>query len=258
MTILYVNTGSSANAGNGDTLRTAFTKINSNFLAVINSLTNITTAAGPTGSGGPTGPTGNVGSTGPTGEASTVPGPTGPTGDIGPTGPAGAGSDLTSISTDGAGLGFSLTGGPITSSGTVTLNVPSTATLATSLYGDGLSTSSLGFRIIPQNIQSENYTLTANDSGKHILHPITNSTTCTYSIPNSYTVDYPIGTSITFVNRSTQTAYIEVLNYNPAPNNELILAGDGTTGTRTLAQYGVATAVKIEPTNWIISGTGLT
>jgi hypothetical protein len=31
MTIFYVNTGTSPNAGNGDSLRTAFNKINANF-----------------------------------------------------------------------------------------------------------------------------------------------------------------------------------------------------------------------------------
>ena len=31
MTIHYVNTGTSANSGNGDSLRVAFTKINANF-----------------------------------------------------------------------------------------------------------------------------------------------------------------------------------------------------------------------------------
>lgn len=36
------------------------------------------------------------------------------------------------------------------------------------------------------------------------------------------------------------------------------LAGPGTTGTRTLAQYGVCTALKVDTTLWIISGTGLT
>lgn len=30
------------------------------------------------------------------------------------------------------------------------------------------------------------------------------------------------------------------------------------TGSRTLAAYGMATAVKITSTSWIISGTGLT
>jgi hypothetical protein len=30
------------------------------------------------------------------------------------------------------------------------------------------------------------------------------------------------------------------------------------TGTRSLAQYGTATALKIDSTTWIISGAGLT
>lgn len=34
ITVQFINTGSSANAGNGDSLRTAFTKINGNFLAL--------------------------------------------------------------------------------------------------------------------------------------------------------------------------------------------------------------------------------
>jgi hypothetical protein len=38
----------------------------------------------------------------------------------------------------------------------------------------------------------------------------------------------------------------------------LYFAGTGTTGSRTLAQYGVATALKLTSTTWIISGTGLT
>ena len=41
MTILYVNTGSSTNAGDGDSLRTAFTKINANFGEVSTQLSNI-------------------------------------------------------------------------------------------------------------------------------------------------------------------------------------------------------------------------
>ena len=32
----------------------------------------------------------------------------------------------------------------------------------------------------------------------------------------------------------------------------------GTTGSRSLAQYGTATAVKMTTTTWIISGSGLT
>jgi hypothetical protein len=36
------------------------------------------------------------------------------------------------------------------------------------------------------------------------------------------------------------------------------LAGDGSTGSRTLAANGIATAVKVTSTEWLISGTGLT
>ena len=71
------------------------------------------TVTGPTGEMGPastvTGPTGPAGDTGP---ASTVTGPTGPAGDTGPIGPG----TVTSITT-----GSGLTGGTITTSGTIAL-----------------------------------------------------------------------------------------------------------------------------------------
>ena len=55
-------------------------------------------------------------------------------------GPAGAGGTVTSIATtqvDSSALGFTLTGGPITTTGTVTLNVPSANTLKTALNING-------------------------------------------------------------------------------------------------------------------------
>jgi peptidoglycan hydrolase-like amidase len=38
----------------------------------------------------------------------------------------------------------------------------------------------------------------------------------------------------------------------------LTLSPAGTGGSRTLAQYGIATAIKVTSTLWYISGTGLT
>jgi hypothetical protein len=38
----------------------------------------------------------------------------------------------------------------------------------------------------------------------------------------------------------------------------MYLAGTGTTGTRSLAQYGMASAIKMTSTTWLISGNGLT
>ena len=50
MAILYINTGTGSNSGNGDTLRTAFNKINSNFSLLAGNLQSvIPTAAGENG-----------------------------------------------------------------------------------------------------------------------------------------------------------------------------------------------------------------
>jgi hypothetical protein len=38
----------------------------------------------------------------------------------------------------------------------------------------------------------------------------------------------------------------------------LVWAGVGTTGSRTLAQYGQASLIKVAENTWYISGTGLT
>jgi hypothetical protein len=64
MTIQYINTGSSANAGNGDSLRSAFIKVNNNFAYLS------TASFG----GGPTGPTGDIGPTGPAGVGTVITG----------------------------------------------------------------------------------------------------------------------------------------------------------------------------------------
>ena len=41
-------------------------------------------------------------------------------------------------------------------------------------------------------------------------------------------------------------------------SDTMYLGGQGTTGSRSLAQYGIANALKITSTSWIITGTGLT
>jgi len=87
MTIYYINTGSGPNAGNGDSLRVAFTKINYNFGEIIDQLSTI--EVGPTGPQGVQGDPGVAGPTGPQGDPG-VAGPTGPQGDPGSVGTTGA------------------------------------------------------------------------------------------------------------------------------------------------------------------------
>jgi hypothetical protein len=125
------------------------------------------------------------------------------------------------------------------------------AQVRTDLQGTGLNTEEVGFRNVPQNSQSAAYTLVAADAGKHVLHPVGDNNARTYTIPANSSVAYPVGTAITFVNK-INTVTIAITT------DTLTLAGAGTTGSRTLAANGVATALKITSTEWIISGTGLT
>ncbi len=113
-------------------------------------------------------------------------------------------------------------------------------------------TNGIGYINIPQNSQSANYTLVASDAGKHIFHPSTDANARTFTIPANGSVAYPIGTAISFVNMTSQVVSIAITT------DTMYLAGTGTTGTRSLAQYGTATALKMTSTTWIISGAGLT
>jgi hypothetical protein len=129
------------------------------------------------------------------------------------------------------------------------LGTPSSGTLS-SCTVDG--TDSVGFRNIPINSQSAAYTLVLADSGKAILHPSTDANARTFTIPANGSVAYAIGTALTFINMTSQVVTIAITT------DTMYLAGSGTTGSRSLAQYGVATAIKMTSTTWIISGSGLT
>lgn len=106
---------------------------------------------------------------------------------------------------------------------------------------------------IPQNSQSAAYTTVLSDAGKHLYHPGADTSARTWTIDSNANVPYPVGTAITFVN-DTSAGVITIA----ITSDTLVLAGAGTTGSRTLAANGVATAIKITSTRWIISGTGLT
>jgi len=112
-------------------------------------------------------------------------------------------------------------------------------------------TDAVGFRNTPVNSQSADYTLVLADSGKTILHPVSDDNARTFTIPANSSVAYPVGTAITFVNL-INTVTIAITS------DTMYLAGDGATGSRTLAAYGVASAVKVASTTWVVSGNGLT
>ena len=110
----------------------------------------------------------------------------------------------------------------------------------------------LGYLNSPVNSQSAAYTLVLADSGKTILHPSTDANARTFTIPANGSVAYATGTVVTFINMTSQVVTIAITT------DTMYLAGTGSTGSRSLAQYGIATAVKIDSTTWVISGNGLT
>jgi hypothetical protein len=133
---------------------------------------------------------------------------------------------------------------------TPVLGTPSSGTLSGCTV-DG--TDAVGFRNIPQNSQSAAYTLVLADSGKQIFHPSADTTARTFTIPANGSVAFPIGTAVTFINQNGAGVVTIAIT-----TDTMRLAGAGTTGSRTLAANGIATAIKVTSTEWIISGTGLT
>lgn len=193
------------------------------------------------------------------------------------------GGSVSSVAVSGGTTGLTTSGGPITSSGTITL----AGTLAVANGGTGVTTSTgsgnvvlstsptlvtpalgtpssgtlsnctvdgtyeVGYKIIPQNSESVDYTLVLADSGKHIYHPSTDANSRTFTIPANASVAYPVGTAISFVNMSANSITIAI-------TSDTMYSSTGSTGSRTLAQYGSATALKMTSTTWLITGSNLT
>jgi len=195
---------------------------------------------------------------------------------------------VTSVAVSGGTTGLTTSGGPITSSGTITLtgtlavanggtgvttstgsgsNVLSTSpTLVTPLLGTPTSgilsnctvdgTNPVGYLNVPQNAQGTSYTLVASDAGKFIYNSA--GTSVTYTIPLASVVAFPIGTVISFVNMSSSPVTIAI----SSGSDVLWLAGTNTSGSRTLGQYSLASITKVAglASNgvWLIAGAGLT
>jgi len=111
-----------------------------------------------------------------------------------------------------------------------------------------IAADTIGYRGIPQNPQTLSYTLALSDAGKHISSTAVGAS---ITIPANASVPFPIGTTIAIFNNSALTQIISITT------DTLRQAGSSNTGSRNLAQYGLATCVKVAATVWVISGAGL-
>lgn len=138
-----------------------------------------------------------------------------------------------------ASLTGNVTGGNVISSALMrgaSLSVTgNTATVTTANY-------TIGYRDLPQITTFS--TLVADAGGKHYYG------SGTITIPASGTLNFAVGTAILIIASASTTI-------SNAAGVTLIQAGTGSTGSRTLAQYGEASLVKVATDTWYISGVGI-
>lgn len=107
--------------------------------------------------------------------------------------------------------------------------------------------------VIPVLRKSAAYTIVPGDKGYNITHPSTDTTARIWTIQANATLAWTDGAALTFSNKNA-AGVITI-----TPSDTMRLAGAGTTGSRTLAANGVATALwDATDSSWTISGTGLT
>ncbi len=100
--------------------------------------------------------------------------------------------------------------------------------------------------------KSVDYTLVLTDSGKQFLHPATDASTRTFTIPANASVAFEPGTNIKFINQNGAGAITIAIT-----SDTMRLASTGATGSQTLSANGVAHAIKLTATEWILYGVGL-
>lgn len=282
MTQQIINLGSGPDTQTGDTLYSAFTKINENF-------TEVYTVFGPNGTSELEGNTvtannivvvanvttgniigyGNINVTGniisssylyPNG-VSILTNISGPQGPQGPTGPSTAinASDNSSntalypVMVGAAGSNQTpnvATTKYLFNASTGNLTVTGNAIVLTGNIVGNTAGFAIGFRDIPQVVLSANATVQPSNAGKHFYG--TASSDLTLTIANNATQTFNIGATFNVINQGTGN--ISMLR---DAGVSLYLAGNASSADRTVTSFGYATVTKVATDTWFIVGTGI-
>ena len=108
----------------------------------------------------------------------------------------------------------------------------------------------IGYRDVPQTVLAGNVTLTEADRGKHFY---ADGAVRNVTIPTNATLAFPVGTEMQVVANAAGIIRVE-----PAVGVGLFLAGNATSVTRVVGNYGVAQVLKVDTNTWYINGTGIT
>ena len=107
----------------------------------------------------------------------------------------------------------------------------------------------IGYRDIPQVVFTSNATLALTDAGKHYF---SSNSANVITVPNNTTVSFSIGTAISIIQQGTAN-----LTVTPDSGVTMYLAGNSTSASRTVGNYGMATLMKVGTDTWFINGTGV-
>jgi hypothetical protein len=123
--------------------------------------------------------------------------------------------------------------------------------LATGTDSPGADAASWG---IPYIDFSTDLTLAVAHNGRKLVHPVGAGAGDVLTIPTDADGLFDDSQTTTVINLSADTVSIQEADSSVT----LIVSPDGLTGTRTLAENGVATITWIDTDTWMISGSGLT
>jgi hypothetical protein len=146
---------------------------------------------------------------------------------------AGAGFNVSNVATISA--TGNITGGNIITAGNVTGNTAGFA---------------IGYRDIPQVAFTANTTIATTDAGKHYYSTL--STGNVLTIANNASQGFQVGAAITVINQGTGNITVA-----QGSGVTLYLAGNATSGNRTVTTFGMATMIKVDTDTWFINGTGV-
>lgn len=114
---------------------------------------------------------------------------------------------------------------------------------------NGTSTA-VGYRDIPQVSFTGNTTISVTDAGRHYYSIL--STGNVLTIANNASQGFQVGAAITIVNQGTGNITVA-----QGSGVTLYLAGNATSGNRTVTTFGMATLIKVATNTWFINGTGV-